>query len=277
MYASLIFVFTSGCDKDAEPDMSEPPSAHGEFKDGFETETHTLEELFAADGSRWTAMQQQNPSPGINEISLTTLEASEGESALRIYAHPSDSTVSKMDIEKGGLEMYAADRITIRADFLIPGSQSLENLFLIDLECCSCWDSSVVENYGIENQCPGIRLKFAEGDYLSIERGKINGSTWSQTELAFPRDQWVSVEWELTLSDGSDGINKLSINGIEVINQSGMNMPNAEVFAALFADQGMEFNLPEPGVYERIQVGATANSSPGAVELYVDNFELTAR
>ncbi len=180
-----------------------------------------------------------------------------------------------MDIEKNGLNIRSGDKVTIKADFYISGTQPLQNLLLIDLECCSCWDPNVGDNYGSENQCPGVRLMMSGGnDYLSIERGKISGTTLEQTDLIFPRNQWVSIEWEMTLSDNDNGQNKLLINGMEVINENAMNMPNAQIFRDVFATKGIEFNLQEPTFYERVQIGATANPTAGDVELFVDNFSI---
>jgi hypothetical protein len=111
-------------------------------------------------------------------------------------------------------------------------------------------------------------------DYLSIERGKISGTTLQQTNFAFPRNQWVSVQWEMTMSDTENGLNRLLINGTEVINESAMNMPNAQIFSDVFTNQGIDFTLQEPTFYERVQIGATANPTSGNIELFVDNFTI---
>lgn len=111
-------------------------------------------------------------------------------------------------------------------------------------------------------------------DYLSIERGKISETTIQQTDFAFPRNQWVTVEWEMTMSDSENGLNRLIINGTKVINQTGMNMPNAQVFKDVFLNQGIDFTLQEPTFYERVQIGATANPTAGNIELFVDDFSI---
>ena len=111
-------------------------------------------------------------------------------------------------------------------------------------------------------------------DYLSIERGKIAGTVLEQTNFAFPRNQWVSVEWNMTLSDTDDGVNRLLINGTEILNESGMNMPNAEIFREAFLTEGIDFILQEPTFYERVQIGATANPTAGNIEMFVDNFSI---
>ncbi len=170
--------------------------------------------------------------------------------------------------------MKPGNKITIKADFFISGTQALENLLLIDLECCSCWDPNVGDNLGSENQCPGVRLMMSGGDYLSIERGKISATTLQQNLLAFPRNRWVSVLWEMTLSDSENGQNRLVIDGTEVIKENAMNMPNAQIFKDVFANEGINFNLQQPSFYERVQIGATANPTSEDIELFVDNFSI---
>jgi len=176
-----------------------------------------------------------------------------------------------MDIEKSGFQAFEDDRVIVKADFYISGTATIENLFLIDLECCSCWDPTV----NVENQCPGVRLKMSGGnDFLSMERGKIAEGTIEQTSFKFPRDEWVSVQWELTLSNNTSGINRLLVNETEVIHTNGTNMPNARTFRELFAEDGINFTLQQPTFYERVQIGATANPTSRNVEMFIDNFSI---
>lgn len=273
VYISIL-VFFSGCDKDDNSSKG-PLTENFFFEDGFETQSGSLDELFSLELSRWSTIQQTDPTNAINEISITDSRFSEGINSLRIFANQSDGQLSKMDIEKNGLNIQSGDKVTIKADFYISGTQSLQDLLLIDLECCSCWDPNVGDNYGSENQCPGVRLIMSGGnDYLSIERGKISGTTLQQTDVVFPRNKWVSVEWEMTLSDTENGQNRLVVDGMEVISENAMNMPNAQIFRDVFAQEGIEFNLQEPTFYERIQIGATANPTAVDVELFVDNFSI---
>ncbi|WP_400079149.1 heparin lyase I family protein [Winogradskyella sp. R77965] len=275
-YLLLIFIslILFACETN-DSNNEDPTDTTFLFEDGFETQNNDLNELFPSDASRWSNVQQTNPSNATNQISIIDSEFSEGENALRILAYQSDSQLSKMDIEKGGFNIIEGDKVIITADFYIKGSQSLQNLLLIDLECCSCWDPSVGDNYGSENQCPGVRLMMSgENDYLSIERGKISGETLQQSSTPFPRNEWVSIRWEMILSPNSSGINKLYINDVEVINENAMNMPNSQIFTNIFAEQNINFTLQEPTFYERVQIGATANPTADTVELFVDNFSI---
>ena len=266
----LIIFLLIGCDKD-DKTVEEPIVENFVFEDGFETQNNVIDELFPSNGNRWTSIQQSDPTNASNEISISDVEFSEGQNSLRLYAHKSDNSLSKIDIEKSGFSAFANDKVIIRADFYIGNTGNIENLLLVDLECCSCWDPTV----NIENKCPGVRLIMSGGnDFLSIERGKIAESTIEQTSFKFPRNQWVTVQWELTLSDNDNGMNKLSINGTEVINSTGTNMPNAKTFQDIFAQEGIDFTLQEPTFYERVQIGATANATTEDIELFIDNFSM---
>ena len=264
----LALLFTACTENDPSTTVHED-EVNYTFEDGFETSGNELSELFPNDDSRWTNIQQVDPENGNNEINLESSTVLAGSSSLRIYAEASNNILSKADIEKGGFSAPEGSTIKITANFYIASTANIENLLLVDLECCSCWDPEVPDN-----QCPGIRLMMKANDFLSIERGKILGSTIVQSAVAFPRNEWVNVVWELALSSDNNGINKLYINDDEVISESGMNMPNADLFRAEFAKNGIDFELQEPLYYERFQIGATANPTQHDIELFIDDVKL---
>jgi len=240
------------------------------FEDGFEVGDGDIYDLIQTDLSRWTNIQQVDSESQANEIIVSSERFTEGEQSLFIRSFPTEETLSKIDIEKGGFYAKEGTTVTIEADFYIVGSGSLAELFLIDIESCYIWDPDVPDN-----QCPGIRLKLGGGgDFLSIERGKIVGQTIAQNSISFPRDSWTNVRWVMTLSTEDDGLNQLFINNVELINETSANLPNPRVFTELFAGEGIEFQLQEPIGYERIQIGATANPLADQVDMFVDNFKL---
>ncbi|MEQ3655427.1 MAG: hypothetical protein ABNH00_06150 [Dokdonia sp.] len=273
-FFGVLCVATLSCSDDQGQTTPDMTSSYL-FADGFETSSNQISELFPPDNSRWTSLQQTNPTQEVNSISITSAQVSEGEDALQIIAYPSDTQLSKMDIEKGGLNLRSGDHITITADFFIEDTTALTNLLLLDLECCSCWDPEVGDDYGAEIQCPGVRLIMSgENAFLSIERGKIGASTITQSAIGFPRDQWVKVQWEMTLANDMSGQNKLFIDDALVINENGMNMPNPAIFSTIFAQEGIPFTLQEPVFYERVQIGATANPSAAQITMRIDNFSI---
>ena len=81
----------------------------------------------------------------------------------------------------------------------------------------------------------------------------------------------------MKLAPDGEGLNRLTINGTQVIEESGKNMPNNAEFEQAFEIAGKEFQLQEPLGYERIQLGATANPTEFEVELFIDNFKLSIR
>jgi len=92
--------------------------------------------------------------------------------------------------------------------------------------------------------------------------------------VPLPRKAWVELVWESRLSPEEDGFNILTIDGREALALPGMNMPNAERFAAEFAAAGIDFELQQPLAYERFQSGATSNPTNADVELFVDDMRL---
>ncbi len=266
-------LLVTGC-RDENPGEFAVPVGITDFFDDFETDTRDINTLFPSDNSRWTNLQQDNPTDNENEVELTDIQAATGDQSLRFFAYGSLAPLSKMDIEKAGFAAVAGQTVTIEADFFIDSEENLADLLLLDFECCSCWDPNVPDN-----NCPGVRLMMSGGnDFLSIERGKIGGETLIQSAVAFPRRQWVHITWEMTLSgEEITGRNVLTINDTEIIRSNGMNLPNAEVFAAAAQAEGIDFTLREPVFYERLQVGATANPTNADVLLYVDNVRVVVR
>lgn len=270
--AIVMLLFFSCSESDSAPEEQNEiaESTNFKFEDGFEANNQDFNELFPEDGSRWTNIQIVNPTNKTNTLALSSTIVKDGSSSLAILSNQSDEILSKVDIEKNGLQASAGNTVTIEADFYIDSDANLENLLLIDLECCSCWDPSVPEN-----QCPGIRLMLSGGnDYLAIERGKISGDLLLQTSTPFPRKEWVTVKWSMVLSPNEDGGNELFINDTQILSENAMNMPNAEIFSALFAENDIDFELQEPVSYERVQVGATANPDAEDLLLYLDNFSI---
>jgi len=268
----FVSVFYS-CSKEQNQSETEnnPEQEFFFFQDDFETENNDLAELIPADTSRWTNIQQVDTESGPNEITLSNNQVSLGNSSLFLHSKATVETLSKIDIEKFGFKAFEGSTIRFEADYYLDSDLNYENLFLFDLECCSCWDPEVPNN-----QCPGIRLKLGgNNDYLSIERGKINHETIGHSEYSFPKKQWVNVILEMILSGEESGQNKLIIDGTEVINSSFANMPSQATFGPLFQQAGIDFQLQEPVYYERFQIGATANPSLNDLDLYIDNVKFT--
>ncbi len=274
---ATIVVLSCSSDAEMTTEMGEEP-INFQFQDGFETPSDDFMLLFPGDGSRWSTTQIISPNNAVNTLSLSTTQASEGNQSLVIESRQSNEILSKVDIEKGGFTAPENSIVVIEADFYIASDAIIENLFLMDLECCSCWDPEVDADPSVDgdNKCPGVRLMMSGGnDYLAIERGKIAGTTLTQSAIQFPRREWTTIRWEMHLSPGEGGQNQLYINDELALTELGMNLPNSEVFKNVFAENDIEFELQQPVAYERIQVGATANPDAEDLIIYVDDFSIS--
>lgn len=268
---NLLFISCSETSTIEDEMVTETPIPQSfSFYDGFEGVAGDFNALFPQNGSRWSNVQWVNPADKENSIGLTNEIATEGQYALSLFSVASDETLSKIDLEKGGLTIVEGQTVAITADFYIASDENLEGLVLLDLECCECWDPNVPDN-----QCPGVRLMLSGGnDFLSIERGKIGLETLVQNQVALPRNEWAEVRWVMNLSPNTNGSNELYINGQLVIDEADSNMPNAGIFEQVFEEEGINFELQTPVRYERVQVGATANPTTTDVQIYVDDFSL---
>ena len=263
----FLFVLLASC-KEEEAEQPSTSLTGYEFRDGFEAST--FQNLFPEDGARWTNVQIVDPDSGQNRLELDSTRFSEENKSLRVLVMPSGNILSKADIEKSCFEAGRNNRILIRADFFLSEEGSLANAFLLDLECCACWDPAVPDN-----QCPGVRLMLDEtGEFIHLERGKIGLPTLTQFQLPMPRNEWVRLEWEMTLSDESPGQNTIRLNDEVALSESGINLPNQTVFDSLFSAEGIDFSLQEPIQYHRFQIGVTANPSSESSEIWVDNVYL---
>jgi hypothetical protein len=271
LFASLLSISCSETDTGQEEMMTQAPSPQQfSFSDGFEGNEGDFNALFPQDGSRWSNIQLVNPANKENNIGLTNETVSEGQYALSLFSVGSDETLSKIDLEKGGLAIFEGQTVSITANFYIESDENLQGLLLVDLECCECWDPRVPDN-----QCPGVRLMMSGGnDFLSIERGKIGLETLVQDQVAFPRNEWVEIQWVMKLSPNVNGNNQLYVNGQLVIDEINSNMPNEDVFEGIFAEKGIDFQLQTPVFYERVQIGATANPTTADIPIYIDGFSL---
>ncbi len=269
LYLSFLFTVILACGSDESQERPEEFIDYS-FEDSFET-NQNIGELFPDDGSRWSTIQQQSPINVLNSFLLNQEIVSEGNQSIEFFAFASDDILSKMNIEKNGFFAPVGSNIIIEADFYIPSTVPTQDLFLTDLECCSCWDTTVPNN-----QCPGVRLKLSGSEnYLSMERGKILGDTFSQSNVPFPKNEWVTIKWEMQLEPDLDGVSLLYQNDQIILNERGKNVPNADEFTNEFASHGIEFQLQEPIGYERFQIGITANPSQNNIQLFVDDVKLS--
>lgn len=234
------------------------------FSDGFEAQKFL--DLFPRDRSRWTHYQSTFPQ---NKAELTDTQPHSGAAALRLFAVQSTSKVSKSDVEKEDLELREGQSVKVSAWFLIPPDIDIRNLFLLDIECRNCWP----EDSPYPNQSPGIRLKLQDRDGApTVERRKI-GLKDMRNELAqraaLPRGRWFKLEWRIKLGDEESGESQILIDDRAVFQGQGATLPDPQAF--------MKWNIRLRDVlYDRFQVGITANGSSNPIEMLVDTVTFSA-
>lgn len=246
---------------------STPSIAGVQFEDGFEGAANPRD-LLHASGRRWTFQQLTHSS---NAIQVTTERAHTGRQSLKLVAIASTRPVSKASIEKGSLMLPEGKTMTMSAWFYIPSGQSLDQVFLMDLECQSCWPDKGKH----PNTSPGLRVMLTGAAGVPVvERGKIgyrNGSfrQASGREVAVPRDRWFKLDWVLFLSSGETGRAELIIDGRRVLSTTGITLPNRELF------RGLGIELKPTLLYDRVQFGITANPAAGTVTMFVDDVSVS--
>lgn len=204
------------------------------------------------DWSRWHRAQQETG----GAVEVTTEKVHSGAAALKCLAKTrSGHDFPKADIERSKLRLVKGDHVYSRAWFFLTGGSGDDSptLFLWDLE-----------NTGAHNS-PGRRLYLQSGGLLASDLGKWwTGRTirqeWGHGH-PFPKDQWVCVRVHLFLSNNSaDGTLEVWQDDVKVLDAHCQTLPTAAT------------------IYDRLQVGITAHSSPeNAVTLYVDDVELSNR
>ncbi len=214
------------------------------FADGFE---HGIERRIEGWHQHMKLASDSNAGSQANLVEKTTEQVHSGKSALKTYT-PKDPR----DLQKAALlrELFffpPGSDCWFSASFYIPGSESIENLFIFDLEATGY--------HGV-----GRRLMFTgtNGRYLMLEGKRSTGPQYSQTEspVPFPRNQWVHVKLHLHLSPDGNGRAELWQDGTLILKKSGRNMV-------------------ENTFYDRIEVGQTANSTHRELTMYVDDVKIS--
>jgi len=260
MTAVVTIIWVSGCAATAiktTPTSEDRGAAVPLFHDGFE-EADTLEALAPADLSRWHGGRLTADE---NSIELTTEQVHSGDQALKFVAQPygGGDDVSKAYIDRGGLPFGDGDEVWTEMWVYLVGGADTANLFLWDLEAPDTC-------FLLQCQSPGRRLYLSgpDGDWLNSDLGKWwRGKTFRQTtgaETPFPKDRWVRVRVYMLLSPDTDGVMKVWQDDDLVIEAHGRTLPNADA------------------IYERLQVGVTANGNEHDVNtIYLDDVTIWDR
>jgi hypothetical protein len=218
------------------------------FEDDFENYS-ILEDLLLPANQFWSFTQLTRTE---NSIQLDSVTVFSGNKSLRFNAlKSSDEIVSKASIAKQKMSFKEGETVRLSARYFIQGTDSLDWLFLIDLE----------EQTAI-GAGPGMRLVMVNNQ-LRIEY-KFNEKDITQAigqETDFPRNEWIELVWEVKLSQKKRGSVKLWQNGQLIIVEKNKRTLPKDVLYFLQGTKGM---------YSSCEIGITANSKMNDLTLYVD-------
>lgn len=239
-----IFIF-SGCKKETffdGPDF---------YQDGFESYS-TLNDLLLPDDQLWSFTQLTRSE---NNITVDAIKVHSGNKSLKFSAKKSDNEgASKSSIAKQNMAFWDGETVRISAWYFIEGTNSLEWLFLMDLE----------EQTAI-GAGPGMRLALVDNK-LRVEY-KFNEKDIAQPtgqEIDFPRNQWVELVWEVKLSNKNNGAVRLWQNGHLIIDSKNNRTLPKDL---LYFQQGTK------GMYSSCEIGITANSKDNDLTIWADDIK----
>lgn len=243
-YLLLLGVCLLSCDKH---ELFEGPDV---YEDGFEAYT-VLSEALIDDDIFWSYTQLTRME---NDVLVDSSFAHTGSTSLKFVASPTeDGDASKASIAKQKMAFWEEETVRISGWYFISGNESLQWLFLMDIE-----EQSVI------GAGPGMRIALVDNqlriEYKFNEKDIIQDS---ETATSFPRDQWVELIWELSLSQKDEGTVKLWQDGQLLIEQKNRRTLPKDL---LYFQQGTK------GMYSSIEIGITANSFESSATIWVDDF-----
>ena len=241
----IAVILFSGCEKEK---YFEGPDF---FQDDFEAYS-LLSDLLLPNDQLWSFTQLTRNE---NNITLDTTNFHSGNKSLKFVAKKSDNDgASKCSVAKQNMAFWDGETIRVSAWYFIEGTQSIEWLFLFDLE----------EQTAI-GAGPGIRLALVNNqlrmEYKFNEKDVVQNSG---QEVYFPRNQWVEIVWEVKLSQKNKGFVKLWQNGQLIIDSKNNRTLPKDI---LYFQQGTK------GMYSSIEIGITANSKDNDLTLWIDDIK----
>ncbi len=231
------------------------------LREGFEG-AKSLHDLIGID-REWTSITLQGPGSATvaeyvklkkrildrqsdfldNRIEPSGERSHSGKQSLRLYAVPASW---KMQLTKASLDtelfhFVKGDHFWFSGWFFLERGRPTT---IMDLEC------SLIE------QGPGMRILFTEQLRPYLELKWLDKPTFKpakELDVVFARNRWVHVQVHLYLSEKEDGVAELWLDGKKVIEGKGQTLPFDGV------------------VYDRMELGITANPKKTTTILYVDD------
>lgn len=219
------------------------------YQDDFESYSN-LEDLLLPDNQLWSFTQLTRTE---NSIIVDTTKAHSGIKSLKFVATKSDDAgASKASIAKQKMAFWEGETVRLSAWYFINGTDSLNWLFLMDLEEQTAIGAGPGMRLALEHNKLRVEYKFNEKDITQL----------AGQEIDFPRNEWVEITWEVKLSKKHNGTVRLWQNG-QLIIDSKNNRTLPKDF--LYFLQGTK------GMYGSCEIGITANSKDNDLQLWVDD------
>ncbi|MFI5171539.1 MAG: heparin lyase I family protein [Chitinophagales bacterium] len=219
------------------------------FEDDFESYS-SVDELTSNDDINWSYTQLTSE---LNKITLDTNNVHSGNKSLKFVAARSENEfVSKCSIAKQNMAFWDGETVRLTAWYYIEGTNTLDWLFLFDLE----------EQTAI-GAGPGMRLALVNNQ-LAVEY-KFYEPTLFQSlgqEIDLPRNEWVELIWEVKLSQKNNGAAKVWQNGQLIIDSHNITTLPKDILYSLQGTKGM---------YSSVEIGITANSTDNDLTIWVDD------
>ncbi|MEM7659122.1 MAG: heparin lyase I family protein [Bacteroidota bacterium] len=222
------------------------------YADGFETYASSKTLLDDSD-EFWTFTQLTLEG---NTITVDSTFAHTGQQSLRFDgAGTSGDILSKTSLSKSNLAFWEGESLRVTAWYYLADTLELAWLFLMDLE------EKIPVGAG-----PGMRIALVDNQLL-LEHKYLEPNLLQPeaTAIEFPRNQWVEIQWELTLSRNGAGEVRLWQDGQLLIEATEHNTLPKDV---LYFQQGTL------GRYNSLEIGLTAQPANQPARLWVDEVKI---
>ncbi|XOV67743.1 MAG: heparin lyase I family protein [Fluviicola sp.] len=224
------------------------------YADGFEAYS-TKEDLIDGNNELWSFFQLTDEA---NTITIDTTIVHSGNQSLRFYgvAGTSEST-KKCSINKQFMAFWEGE--TVKVDFwcYLEGNEDIDWLFIFDLE------EKVPVGAG-----PGMRLAIVNNKLLLEHKYPQPNVEQQGSGIAFPRNEWVHVEFETKLERKDKGYVSVRQNDVEILRVDNWQTLPKDI---LYANQGTK------GMYNQIEFGLTANSDDNDHVMYLDDVSVSKK
>lgn len=242
---TICFFLFSGCNKEKffdGPDF---------YQDDFEAYS-ALSDLLSDDDKNWSLTQLTGEG---NNITVDTNNVHSGDKSLKFVAGKSgDENVSKCSIAKQNMAFWDGESVKVTAWYFIEGTNTLDWLFLFDLEEQTAIGAGPGMRLALVNNQLRVEYKFYEKDIVQP----------GGQEIDFPRNQWVELIWEVKLSQKDRGSVKLWQNGELIIDSKNNTTLPKDILYSLQGTKGM---------YSSIEIGITANSRDNDLTIWADDIK----